>query len=401
MIQNLRVNLLLYEDITMDSPVLGFSPVIEPTPTLDGPRNASSQPGDNSLSDPSIPLISDFVHSATQAGLNRLSLDGLELLGPISEGGTFMVTRHSSLIPGLDLVAVKRTKFAIPQGATYDHTLTRRMKSISHEIAILMHPNLRTHKYILRLFGWDWFEDWQNEYTNRGVSPALIMEYAAVGPLNRYLLSRPATSTEKILWCAQVCSALRSVHRCGIVHGDVKPENVLLCQDGSGDINAKLSDFGNALFTESEEGTYTCTALYAAPEIKAGTYVERDHLKLCDIFSFGLLIWEVLIDGMNYPVPNSTENSLDEFEDMDTSSVIEQMSLDIEDAESQDSEVQIRTGSALLNEALKACEALTNQSHRTQFKLALLKTLQENPRLRIQALDEVEAGLWKGLSRAQ
>ena len=86
----------------------------------------------------------------------------------------------------------------------------RRMNSISHEVGILTLPQLQANKYIPRLFGWDWFEDWQNENTNRGVSPAFIMEYATLGPLNRYLSCRSSTSTEKILWCAQTCTALRS-----------------------------------------------------------------------------------------------------------------------------------------------------------------------------------------------
>ena len=120
------------------------------------------------------------------------------------------MTRYASRIPGIGIVAVKKQKFAIPQGATHDATPMRRMNSISHEVGILMLPQLQANKYILRLFGWDWFKDWQNENTNRGVSPAFIMEYATLGPLNRYLSCRSSTSTEKILWCAQTCTALRS-----------------------------------------------------------------------------------------------------------------------------------------------------------------------------------------------
>lgn len=382
----------------MRSPVFGVSPVVEPTPTTNtAPTSLQSE--DTHLSDPSIPLISSFIHSVTQAGLDRLSLDEFELLGPISEGGTFVVTRYSSRIPGIGIVAVKKTKFAIPQGATHDVTLMRRMNSISHEVGILMLPQLQANKYILRLFGWDWFEDWQNENTNRGVSPALIMEYATLGPLNRYLSCRPSTSTEKILWCAQTCTALRSVHECGVVHGDIKPENVLLCQDESGDIVAKLSDFGNALFVESEEGTYTCTPSYAAPEVKAGGYIERTSLKLCDIFSFGLLAWEVLLDGANYHVSTSSCISLDDSQDMETSSVTDTMSLDDSGHGNWDDDVQIQTKCALLKEALKACDSLANQSERTQFKLVFLQTLQENPQVRVPSLEGIEAGLWKGVSR--
>ncbi|HEX8187606.1 MAG TPA: protein kinase, partial [Pyrinomonadaceae bacterium] len=109
----------------------------------------------------------------------------------------------------------------------------------------------------------------------------------------RYTAARPS-ERDALRVAVQVAEALAAAHGAGIVHRDVKPENVMLRPDGY----VKVLDFGLAKLAEREPGpdgdmTRTGdvmgTAAYMSPEQALGR--EVDHR--ADIFSFGALIYEV------------------------------------------------------------------------------------------------------------
>ncbi|MDR1384370.1 MAG: serine/threonine protein kinase [Planctomycetaceae bacterium] len=86
---------------------------------------------------------------------------------------------------------------------------------------------------------------------------------------------------------AQEClSALSALHREGVVHGDIKPSNIMLKRTG----NAKIIDIGSAFELTNPPEKATCTPLYAAPEVLAG---ERPT-PLSDLASLGYLVIEML-----------------------------------------------------------------------------------------------------------
>ena len=101
----------------------------------------------------------------------------------------------------------------------------------------------------------------------------------------------------------QVARALAFAHGEGIIHRDVKPQNVLL--DGEG--RAKVTDFGIARTIDAvgttETGTVLGTSHYIAPEQARGEKVDAQT----DVYSFGVVLWELLAGE----VPFEGENFLD------------------------------------------------------------------------------------------
>src|SRR5215471_20712754 len=73
-------------------------------------------------------------------------------------------------------------------------------------------------------------------------TPYLVMEYLEGQPLDRILDKRSVPFPKACAWAADVASALGAAHRKGVIHGDVKPANVLITDEG----RVKLMDFGMA-----------------------------------------------------------------------------------------------------------------------------------------------------------
>ena len=80
--------------------------------------------------------------------------------------------------------------------------------------------------------------------------------------------------------------ALAALHREGIVHGDIKPSNVMLKRTG----NAKIVDIGSAFEIDSPPHPHMCTPAYAAPEV-----LERNECTpRSDLASLGYVLIEML-----------------------------------------------------------------------------------------------------------
>jgi hypothetical protein len=127
--------------------------------------------------------------------------------------------------------------------------------------------------------------------------PAIVMQYAAGGSLADLLASgRRLTPGELVAVAAPIASALASAHARGLVHGDVKPSNVLLTSDGQ----PLLADFGVARAAgrrpRLEEG-FDGTEGYVAPESLAGHALDARS----DIYALGMLCTRALVDDPRVP----------------------------------------------------------------------------------------------------
>jgi eukaryotic-like serine/threonine-protein kinase len=136
----------------------------------------------------------------------------------------------------------------------------------------------------------------------------IVMELLPGESLRQRLRREYRLDPASALWNArQVAEGLAALHRAGFVHGDVKPDNIRLLDDGT----SKLIDLGfahrpgeNAVLVK--EGYFLGTADYLAPELCS---FERDAEPGSDLFSLGATLFEMLSGRLPYP-PGNTKQTL-------------------------------------------------------------------------------------------
>ncbi len=116
----------------------------------------------------------------------------------------------------------------------------------------------------------------------------LVMEYVTGQTLQQVLSESPIPFPRACAWIADLAGALSRAHRAGIIHGDVKPANILVTEDG----NVKLGDFGIARFATqvSGSGRLMGTPAYLSPEQIRG---EPQNTR-SDLFSLGIVLYQML-----------------------------------------------------------------------------------------------------------
>ena len=125
-----------------------------------------------------------------------------------------------------------------------------------------------------------------------GARAYLVMEYLQGETLERRLRAGPLTPNVALPIFDAVGSALDHAHRQGVLHLDLKPGNILLAEDGSGALRAKILDFGLAQFVsvdgaDTGEGTAPIgTPPYLAPELLEGNRPGP----AADIYALGVLM---------------------------------------------------------------------------------------------------------------
>ncbi|MHC5051118.1 MAG: serine/threonine-protein kinase, partial [Planctomycetota bacterium] len=184
-------------------------------------------------------------------------------------------------------VALKVLTAADPEGDPAAH---RRMRQEARVLARLKSPNVVTlhAAYETQEHGW-----------------VFVMEYVGGGSVQDVLKAKERPSPARTLNILHgIARGLKDAHDAGIVHGDVKPANVLLDAKGT----AMLADFGLAKLIQeqslvmSADGTLIGTPRYMAPEV----WRNEPRTPSADVWSFGVIVYQFLagrwpFDGRSVP----------------------------------------------------------------------------------------------------
>lgn len=209
-------------------------------------------------------------------------LDGrYEIHELIGVGGMAVVYRAYDTIDDRT-VAIKILK----EEFSNNEEFLRRFKNESKAIAVLSHPN------IVKVYNVSFGDRIQY----------IVMEYIDGITLKEYLEQQKEIKwKEAIHFTIQILRALQHAHEKGIVHRDIKPQNIMLLQDGT----IKVTDFGIARFSRSETRTMTDKAIgsvhYIAPEQARGDITDEK----ADIYSVGVMLYEMITGQLPFEADNA------------------------------------------------------------------------------------------------
>ncbi len=209
-----------------------------------------------------------------------------EIIRVIGEGGMSRVYLAHDVILNRD-VAIKVLNYDFAN----EQDLKRRFQREALSATSLTHPN------IVDIF--DVGEDEEIHY--------LVMEYIEGQTLKKYIqMHGPLKPEEALPIMRQLVSAISNAHHNGIVHRDIKPQNILMDKDG----NVKITDFGIAMALSSTDHTKTNSVIgtvhYLSPEQARGGMATKKS----DIYSLGIVLYELLTGELPFSAESAVAIAL-------------------------------------------------------------------------------------------
>ena len=207
--------------------------------------------------------------------IGKLLDNRYELIEAIGQGGMAIVYKAQDR--RLDRsVAVKILKSDLAEDAEF----RRRFRDESRAVAMLSHPN------IVSVYD-----------VSRGETEYIVMELIDGITLKQYMERRGKLNWREALhFITQIMRGLSHAHSRGIVHRDIKPQNVMILRDGS----VKIADFGIARLESAAQTTMTQQALgsvhYISPEQAKGDRTDARS----DIYSAGVVLYEMLTSRLPF-----------------------------------------------------------------------------------------------------
>jgi serine/threonine protein kinase len=191
--------------------------------------------GFSNLTNKTIRSLQDLLRAIQPLQLNLYESKNLPEERWLGHGASYNVWKclnRSS--PSKEAVAIKKVK--LPKGTDDFEAFQSRVACVLKDIVVMNHPPLAECEYILNLLGYGW-------NLGEGSIPFLVTEFAPGRTLRQFLQENPDTSgMERVSFCRNVIDGLSELHRVGVIHGDLKLDNVLVVG-----MKAKISDFGHSL----------------------------------------------------------------------------------------------------------------------------------------------------------
>ncbi len=226
-------------------------------------------------------------------------LDGLyEVQELIGSGGMANVYKavmrgQNGPVPAGTVVAVK----VLRQEYMHDPDLVRRFKNESKAISLLNHPN------IVKVY----------DVSVNDHLQYIVMEYVDGMTLREYLNERGGklSSRETVHFISQILKALEHAHANGVVHRDIKPQNIMLLDNGQ----LRMMDFGIARISRADNPLLAGKAMgsvhYISPEQAKGD--ETDCTS--DIYSVGVMMYEMLSGHLPFDADDVVEVAIKQISD--------------------------------------------------------------------------------------
>ena len=229
-------------------------------------------------------------------------IPGYRLEALIGQGGMGQVYRATQLSLGRT-VAIKLLSTELAK----DDSFVARFDKEAAALAALSHPNIVS-------------------ILDKGRTPEtyyLVMEFIDGSSLREVMSSPVLDPAASLRVTLQVCRAMEYAHGRGVIHRDLKPDNVLFDEQAGG--IPKVSDFGLAAFRDkdtaerfhlTESHIVMGTVAYMAPEQKVDAS-KADHR--ADIYSLGLILYELLVGELpsgNFELPSRRKPGLDKRVDL-------------------------------------------------------------------------------------
>lgn len=207
------------------------------------------------------------------------------IVNVIGTGGMATVYGAYDQVTGRS-VAIKMMQKKLEHNARQIHLFVNESTALS----LLSHPNI--------------VQVYNTAITNS--TKYIIMEYVEGITLKKHIDHRGALPEREVLYYAtQILSALDYIHSKGIVHCDIKPQNIILLQNGS----IKVADFGiarlDAMLDNSKERSDVAlgTVYYVSPEQAQGKAPKAES----DLYSLGVMLYEAMTNRLPFYHENSTE----------------------------------------------------------------------------------------------
>ena len=184
----------------------------------------------------------------------------------------------------------------------------QQLNAVEREILNLCHPQLRYHKNIVSILGWGLcLDNLENLASDGPRIPLLVVEraHSSMSAFIRDEMQGSLSPDNACNICLDIGRGLQAIHNSGMVHGDIKLDNVLIFLE-DGRWTAKLSDFGltaSAQSLSAGQGTreYRGTPRWCPPP-GSSRYALKE-LYAFDYFAYGLVVWCAFTGRDRSPLP--------------------------------------------------------------------------------------------------
>jgi len=175
---------------------------------------------------------------------------------------------------------------------TSDPAFLTRFRNEARSVANLNHPNIVT------VF----------DVGNEGPTQYMVMEFIDGQDLKRLIKTDGILPVDRVLKLGiQICAGIGFAHRAGLVHADVKPQNILVTR---GDM-LKVTDFGIAQALSDTQPGEKVSVVWGSPHYFAPEQARGDHpTPASDVYSIGVVLFEMLTGRLPYVGANQQELAL-------------------------------------------------------------------------------------------